>query len=490
MSLTILSEKTKSMGKYNLNKKYSYQTTWIFIAFCFILSHSANAQKTKADSLISLLSIEKSDTIRIKLLWKLGDVMSIYNTDSALLVSQQALFLSKRIHYIEGQSRSLGIMANTFSKMGNYPRALQSNIEKLQLEEKRNMPRNLASVLMNIGTVYNLQEEYRKALEYYFKSDAVINSNGLNDLSYYITLNLGDTYNHLNIADSAFIYFDKSLQIAFKLNEGDFIGTSLTGIAQTYFKQNNYSAALTNFQSAINYLKAANDDDVLCEATLSLAKLYHETNNKDSATYYAALSNTIAQNAGFTSRQLDAVSFLTNHFKEANELDSALLYMTFLKQLNDTINSRTRIKEVQLISINEQLRQQEIEEQKKIAKKERGKQLQLLFIGIFIPGFFLLTLLLSRIKIHIKLVKVLGILSLLILFEYLTLLLHPYVLKLTNYTPVYEMLIFVSIAAFLIPTHHRIEHWVIHMLTRNHSKGKSKKIVIKTMKIKIKNPSG
>ncbi|MFZ4770801.1 MAG: hypothetical protein ACOYLO_11535, partial [Ferruginibacter sp.] len=67
---------------------------------------------------------------------------------------------------------------------------------------------------------------------------------------------------------------------------------------------------------------------------------------------------------------------------------------------------------------------------------------------------------------------------------------HPYVLKLTNYTPVYEMLIFVSIAAFLIPTHHRIEHWVIQMLTRNHSMGKSKKITIKTMKIKIKNPSG
>jgi hypothetical protein len=91
-----------------------------------------------------------------------------------------------------------------------------------------------------------------------------------------------------------------------------------------------------------------------------------------------------------------------------------------VQQLNDSINSKSRIREAQILTTNEQLRQLEIEEHKKIAAKERSKQLQLLFIGIFIPGFFLFTLLLSRRKIHVRIIKVLGILSLLILFEYLT----------------------------------------------------------------------
>lgn len=52
-----------------------------------------------------------------------------------------------------------------------------------------------------------------------------------------------------------------------------------------------------------------------------------------------------------------------------------------------------------------------------------------------------------------------------ILFEYLTLLLHPYVAEITHHTPVYELIIFVCIAALLIPTHHRIEHWLIEKLT-------------------------
>ena len=159
-----------------------------------------------------------------------------------------------------------------------------------------------------------------------------------------------------------------------------------------------------------------------------------------------------------------------------------------MQELNDSINSKSRIREAQILTTNEQFRQLEIEENKKIAAKERHQQLQLLFIGIFIPGFFLFTLLLSRIKIHVRIIRILGILSLLILFEYLTLLLHPYVTELTGHTPFYEILIFVSVAAILIPAHHRIEHWLIEKLIRK--RAESSAIRLKTVKVKMKEPPG
>ena len=82
-----------------------------------------------------------------------------------------------------------------------------------------------------------------------------------------------------------------------------------------------------------------------------------------------------------------------------------------------------------------------------------------------------------------------GIISLLILFEYLTLLLHPYVVEITNHTPLYEMLIFVSIAAFLIPAHHRVEHWFIEKLTQRRNLYEEKKLQLRKLKLKIKKPS-
>ena len=99
----------------------------------------------------------------------------------------------------------------------------------------------------------------------------------------------------------------------------------------------------------------------------------------------------------------------------------------------------------------------------------------MLMIGIFIPGIFILTLALSRVRMHPRIVRLLGVLSLLFLFEYLTLLLHPAVANLTHHTPVLEILIFVGVAALVIPLHHKLEHWLIHKLSHWHQKHAVKK---------------
>jgi len=433
-------------------------------------------QKHKVDSLNKLLATEETDSNRVRLLWQMARDISVYNPDSALTLSFQALSLAQNINYVEGESRSLGVMSNTFIKIGNYPRALELNIQKLKLEEKRNNPRNLGSVLMNIGVVYILQEEYRKAMEYLFKADSVIRKFNVEDLKYYSALNIGDVYNRLDISDSAFSYFSTSLQLAREIDDGDLIGTSMTGLGHSHLKLGNYKESLINYQTGIGYLQAADDDEILCEATLGLANLYEHINRFDSASYYANMSLSIAKKDGFLSKELEAAEFLTDHFKKVRSIDSAFAYVSYVRGLNDSVNSKSKIRESQVISSNEQLRQLQLEEDRKRAQKERLKQLQMLLIGIFIPAFFLITLLFSRINVHVRFIRLLGILSLLFLFEYLTLLLHPTVADLTNHTPVYEIMIFVLLAAILIPLHHRLEHWLINKLLHHRHGHPAKKM--------------
>lgn len=436
----------------------------ILLLVCLFFSYASFSQKDKADSLRFLLTNEKADTNRVNLLRQLATAIGVYNPDTALILSYQSLSLARNIGYVEGESRAIGVLANTFRKFGNFSKALELNIQKLKLEEKRNNQRNMASVLNNIGTVYVLQEEYRKALEYYSKADSIIRKYNVEELKYYITLNIGDVYNRLDISDSAFTYFSKSLELAKNENDGDLIGTSMTGLGHSFLKLGSYKNSLTNYQTAIGYLQAAGDDEILCEATLGLANLYEHMGEYDSATHYAGMSLAIAKKDGFLSLELDAAEFLTDHYKKIKNIDSAFTYVSYVKGLNDSVNSKSKIRESQVISSNEQFRQLELEEERRIAKKERVQQLQMLLIAIFIPGFFLLTLLLSRVIVHVKMIRLLGVLSLLFLFEYLTLLLHPTVARLTHHTPVYEILIFVGIAAILIPLHHKLEHWLIHKL--------------------------
>lgn len=437
-----------------------------FLVLLFFISFQAIGQKQKADSLGRLLEKETIDTNRVRLMWQMAAAVSIFNPDTALKLSFQSLSLARNISYTEGESRSIGILANTFLKIGNYPRALELNIEKLKLEERRNNPRNLSSVLMNIGIVYAMQEEYQKALEFYYRADSIIQLHNVEALKYNIALNTGDSYDRLNLSDSSYFYFQRSLEIARNLGDGDLIGTSMTGLGHSFRKKGDYNAALTNYQTAIYYLREAHDDEILCEAALGLAKLYNDTRVYDSAEYYANLSMTIARKDGFLAKELEAADFMTEHYRKIKNIDSAFSYSNYVRGLNDSVNSKSKIRELQVISSNEQYRQMELEEQRKIAARQRFQQLQMLLIAIFIPGFFLVTLILSRINVPVKLVRLLGVLSLLFLFEYLTLLLHPFVARITHHTPVYEILIFVAIAFILIPLHHRFEHWVIHHLLK------------------------
>lgn len=421
-------------------------------------------------------------------MWQLAGELTNSKPDDALLLTQRSLLLARKINYIAGESRALAVLANTFLNLGNYPKALEYNLQRLKIEEKRNIPTNLASVLINTGIVYVMEEDYENALVYYSKSDSVIQLHKVTDYDYNINVNKGDVFDKLNRMDSAYKYYYHSLIIAREQQNDDFIGASMTGIAHYYRKTNQYDSSVHYYHNAVVYLQKANDDLITCEATLGLAKLFHQYGRADSALYYASLSNSIAVKSGFVSEQLKSSDFLKTFYREQKNIDSAFHYYNTVLVLNDSINNKNRLRDIQFITINEQMRQVQIEEEKLAAKEERRQQLQLLFISIFIPGFFLLTLLLSRVRIPIRFIKVMGILSLLIFFEFLTLLLHPTVKEFTHHTPVYEMMIFVAIAAVLIPAHHRFEHWLINWLVKNREEigGDEKKIRIKQSKIKLK----
>jgi hypothetical protein len=134
--------------------------------------------------------------------------------------------------------------------------------------------------------------------------------------------------------------------------------------------------------------------------------------------------------------------------------------------LQDSLKGQAKTKEAMIISSNERLRQAELAEQKQRENETRIQQLQILAICIFIPVFFMLTVAVSKIRIHKNVVRFMGVVSLLLLFEFLVLLLHPPIGELTHHNKVLELLILVVIGAGLVPLHHKLERLLIEKLTK------------------------
>jgi tetratricopeptide (TPR) repeat protein len=387
--------------------------------------------------------------------------------------------------------RAISFMANSYNNIGDYNKALEMFLKKEELAEKANLPENIAGTLLNIGIIYTQQQDYKKALPYYLKSDSIIKANKIASLEYYSFQNLGDLYYLLKKNDSALVYYIKAFHIASnpKAENLHFMGASYIGLGNCFVKAKDYLRGKINYHLALDKLKLAKDDDLFCEGALNLANLHLTENHKDSAIKLAWTVFEIAEKDSLPSRLKDASVFLSNFYKSNGRYDSALYYKEKEIAIQAITNSQEKVKEFQFKTFNEEIRQAELAENKRKEAVERAQQLQLMLIGIFIPIFFLLTLFLSKRKIHVKAIKTLGIISLLLLFEYITLLFHPFVVTITNHTPIFELIIFVSIAALLIPTHHRVEHWLIEKLTVHKPKmHEEESIHIKQTHIKVKKP--
>ncbi|MCP6768677.1 hypothetical protein NL529_27940, partial [Klebsiella pneumoniae] len=91
--------------------------------------------------------------------------------------------------------------------------------------------------------------------------------------------------------------------------------------------------------------------------------------------YYANASMHTAHKDGYLKKELEAAEFLADHYKNTKNIDSAFAYLNIVHMLDDSVNSRSRVRESQVISSNEQFRQLELEENSRIAAEERKQQL-------------------------------------------------------------------------------------------------------------------
>ncbi|WP_421945800.1 tetratricopeptide repeat protein [Pedobacter sp.] len=424
------------------------------------------SQKQVLDSLYKDLASQKTDTGKVSVLYDLSYSYHKSKPDSALILAQRAYKLARKIKYLKGESWALNGLANAFHSLHNYPRAIEYFIEELKIHEKRGKPKNMANTYISMALVYSSEKEYDKALSYAFKAEDIAKKNSFADLILYSKLNIGDIYEKLNQLSSAMIYTHSAYELSV-LQKNELIkGTSLNNLGNIYLKQKDYKSALSYYKKSAPILEKVSDLNTLAECNLGLAKVFRADGKMDSSIYYAKKVYDLAIKNEFFARAVDAGSFLAKLYKEKNKIDSAYAYQEISVNLSDSIDSKERAKEVQSITIAEEFRQKEIEEVKLKEAEERRQKLQLLAIGIMIPIFFFISVFLSKRKVPKRVIEFSGVVSLLMLFEYLTLFIHPFVAEKSHHSPLIEIVVFVIIASLLTPTHHKVEHWLINKLTK------------------------
>src|SRR6187431_214328 len=109
----------------------------IFILFfLFTTAVKLPGQSREVDSLIKLLEKAPNDTNRVKLILNIANKLYFYKPDISLEYSEKALKNAKDLNYNNGIISSLNLAGESYRLTGNYPKALQYQLQALEISRK------------------------------------------------------------------------------------------------------------------------------------------------------------------------------------------------------------------------------------------------------------------------------------------------------------------------------------------------------------------
>ncbi len=442
----------------------------IFIAACIcLLTYNSTAQSQSIDSILQKIAVEKDEDKKVDLIisiWATGvdrDPNLTTKTGQALLKQAQEK------NDIIQEASAYSILGTGFRVSGNPIRGLALSQKALILAEKAGNYSVLAMTRNQMGHTYRDREEYENAFKIYTRAlaDAAKAKNEV--VKIWPLMNMGVCYLNMDKLDSSLKYLQRAYELSLQINKID-LSYILWNLGGVHSKLGNAALAVTYYNMAI---QKAIDDKRLRQvsfAYMGLAEHYQRTNQPDSCMHYAKMALNAVQYTSFFFMSSKPAKMLADMY-EKNNCDSTLKYAAIYKNASDSSFSQKANQQIQMMTFEEELRQQELATEKVKAENERKQNIQFALIAFGIITFIIIFLLLSRSVItNTKMIEFLGVVALLIVFEFLNLLLHPFLERVTHHSPVMMLLALVCIAALLVPLHHRIEKWATAKLVEKNKK--------------------
>ncbi len=443
-----------------------------FIITLFICSISSFAQDAKVQQWKNIVSQGKKDTIT------LGALDSLFNFYSASVSNDSVFYYAQKIFDLAGELHNNKLqwlvasrrLSERYFEQGKVDSALQLQFKALNVFENAKDSNSIIAIYLNIGHAHKEYGNYRKSIHYYSKSYDISKAKENNNGIWAASLNLGYVYAQINQLDSALYFANMSYEFALKPSTRTSTLASENYLGVVHNKLGNYEVAKAFFLSALQKMNNTGGKSRfgyrgLSYLYLGIANSYARLNNYDSSLYYAKQALGVASKISYLKGTVDAQKLLAESFYTLQQIDSAYYYRQLYDVAKDSLYNRDKSSTIESLTFEQELqakeRQAEIDKQ----KEERSHNIQLAITAIGILTAVILFLLLSRsILVSHKVVAFLSVLILLVVFEFINLLIHPFLEKITHHSPVLMLLGLVALASLIIPLHHKLEHWATHKL--------------------------
>src|SRR6187200_1829786 len=363
----------------------------IFILFfLFISATKLLGQSKEADSLIKLLEKAPVDTNRVKLILNIANKLYFYKPDLSLEYSENALKLARDLNYNNGIVNSLNLAGESYRLTGDYPKALQSQLQALEISRELKNAEIESNSLGFIGVIYMELNEYRQALQYFLPAINIKNRLPASPPGVFILANTGISYDLLDMPDSALHYLRSAARQNIGVRHPQLNSLIPRSVGNVYMHKGKVDSALQFYFAALQNSRSTNESINLGANQQKIAEVYEKLNLDDSSLYYALNAFDEAKRTAQKSRSLESSNLLVKLYRKMHKYDSAFYYEDLAISIKDSLYGIPKFKQLQLLMLSEQKHQQEIEQEQERYKNKTRMIALWSAVGVFLIIAFIL----------------------------------------------------------------------------------------------------
>lgn len=387
---------------------------------CLFSSQLFFSQNQKIDSLLSVLKTAKTDSNKVKSMYRLSleyNNNKIRKYAKTVELANEILALSEKINFKKGiyyyhyqlgyalyknnetekainalekaivffssvgdkpeVARAYGNLGNCYYRLNLYPKSLDSFIKALKIYEELNRKNEIAGYSGNIGAIYNSIGNNEKALEFYEKA-LKINEEIKNEQSIAINLVcIGNAYNDLNKHDLALQYFEKALPINEKIGNKEYYANNLANIGniKSHFKQ--YNEALEYEKKALNIFEEIKENEGIASQLVHIGSEYSSLNNYEEALKYFKKSLQLSQDQKIIRIQRDCYKELSKLYYNTSDYKSSIDSYKKYISLKDSVNNESNQKSILRKQMEYDFEKKEALTKAEFIKEQSQKQLEI-----------------------------------------------------------------------------------------------------------------
>jgi serine phosphatase RsbU (regulator of sigma subunit) len=374
------------------------------ICFCrFILP----GQISVIDSLNTILKKGKEDTNKVKIYYDLTwEYIYANEYQKGLQTAQQSVSLATKLNYKKGIALSVNDMGIIYSKLGNYPQALNCFFKSLKIKESLGDKKGASATYNNLGLVYGNQHDFPKALEYYFRALKIMTELGNLGAKANALNNIANIYRLQGDYQNALLYHLQSFDIKEKLEDKRGMASSLNNIGTIYAETKDYDKALEYYFKSLSLIEETGDKNGILSCLIDIGGTYAKIGKYKLGLDYAQKGFKMAEELQLLESEKYAHQTLSFIYEKLNQhakaLDHYKSYIVIRDSLFNEENTKKLVRQEMNFDFDKKQQKQELEQEKKDAVTTAKKKQQQLVIysvsGALLFMFFLATVIFKSLQ--------------------------------------------------------------------------------------------